>query len=169
MLPWLPRAFYRLRWAMMARNPLCWRVRSSRVTLGEALAFVALLGQLAWTSAAWLQDRSDYRHDVRATGARLLCSRTSFFVHDAGSIAAAETGWTLAMIGNAYAHLLGTPALSQDPPSSSFATIVFYAIQDVVQRPSVLGPGLRRACHCPSSAARAMVTTNSASSVNPVQ
>jgi hypothetical protein len=69
LLPWLPCRFYRARWRVMACSPLCWRMPGVRYTVGEALAVTLLLMQLVWTSTAWLLDLSDYRHDLRATGA----------------------------------------------------------------------------------------------------
>jgi hypothetical protein len=69
LLPWLPRTFYRLRWAAWARNPLCWHVARSRVTIGEALVCAVLCCQLVWTSTVWLLDVSDNRHEIQATGA----------------------------------------------------------------------------------------------------
>ena len=69
LLPGLPRCLFRARWALMRYNPLCWQLPRCRYTVGEALALAVLVGQLVWTSTAWLLDLSDFRHDVRKTGA----------------------------------------------------------------------------------------------------
>ena len=76
-LPRIPRHFFKARWAAMSYNPLCWHPLKSKFTVGELLVVLVLLGQLLWTSIAWLLDLSDYRHDVKKTGAPTLHLCTS--------------------------------------------------------------------------------------------
>jgi hypothetical protein len=67
-LPWVPRRFYQWRWAVMRRNPLCWRAPRLNATWGEALFTALIVGQMLWFVLQWAVD-SSFRVDVETTGA----------------------------------------------------------------------------------------------------
>jgi hypothetical protein len=56
LLPFLPRRFYQLRWALMNRNPLCWRVPGGRFTWGELVITAGIAVQMLWLVVQWAAD-----------------------------------------------------------------------------------------------------------------
>ena len=80
LLPFVPRQFYRVRWALMNRNPLCWRVPGGRFTWGELLITLLIVGQLLWFILNWSIDPG-MRTDVKTTGARIadVCNCTGTY------------------------------------------------------------------------------------------
>jgi hypothetical protein len=69
LLPFIPRHFYQLRWALMRRNPLCRRVPGGAFTCGELLATAVIAAQMLWMLLHWAID-THMRTDVIHTGTR---------------------------------------------------------------------------------------------------
>lgn len=67
-MPWIPRKFYQLRWALMNRNPLCHRVGKTKFTYGEALVTAIILAEMMWMLLHW-SISEEFRTNVRTTGA----------------------------------------------------------------------------------------------------
>lgn len=63
----LPRPFYRMRWAAMRYNPLCWPIWNG-CTGGEALATTVIVAQMVATGLWWAFD-PEFRVNVAVTGA----------------------------------------------------------------------------------------------------
>lgn len=72
-LPFIPRKFYQLRWALMRWSPLCRRFFRGQFTYGEALVCFALFAQMAWILLHWILDTDGFRRNVRTTGALFAC------------------------------------------------------------------------------------------------
>lgn len=78
--PWLPRRFYAWRWAIMIRNPLCWRVPRRSFTWGEVIVSAVIVGQALWMSLIVALDDGDWQSRVRSTGAPTGCRKNPLCV-----------------------------------------------------------------------------------------
>jgi hypothetical protein len=73
LMPWIPRRFYQLRWALMNHNPLTQRFFRGQFTYGEALVTLLIVVEMLWILIYWAADKDGFRKNVRATGVCLLC------------------------------------------------------------------------------------------------
>lgn len=52
----LPGTFYRVRWAVMQYNPLCWQFPGRTFTFGELAMLICIVGQIIWMTIVVIQN-----------------------------------------------------------------------------------------------------------------
>jgi hypothetical protein len=65
----IPARYYRKRWMLMHRNPLCWQVGKWQWTYGEATTVALIVGQMLWIALHVIIGTNGMRTNVKATGA----------------------------------------------------------------------------------------------------